>query len=173
MSQPEPPPPAGVFRCAPDQKFCYACGVPIHISAASCPSCGAAQSGGAPVPEFTSGPRLRLGEAPRPHGALIAGQVFCRGCGAPIHDRAPLCPHCGAPQAALRSLPEGQKSKLVAALLAFFLGGIGMHKFYLGEVGLGIVYLLFCWTFIPGLIALIEGIVYLASSDDAFARRYG
>lgn len=24
--------------------------------------------------------------------------VFCRGCGKEIHDTAPLCPHCGAPQ---------------------------------------------------------------------------
>lgn len=62
---------------------------------------------------------------------------------------------------------------MTAALLAFFLGGFGGHKFYLGQVGLGILYLVFCWTFIPGVVALIEGIVYLSSSDADFAAKYG
>ncbi len=43
-----------------------------------------------------------------------------------------------------------------AMLLAFFFGGIGAHKFYLGQTGLGIAYLLFFWTTIPGWIALVE-----------------
>ena len=41
------------------------------------------------------------------------------------------------------------KNKTVAILLAFFLGGIGVHKFYLGNAMLGVVYLLLCWTGIP------------------------
>lgn len=68
---------------------------------------------------------------------------------------------------------EPMKSKLVAGLLAIFLGGLGAHKFYLGKPIQGLLYLLFCWTFIPGFIAFVEGIVYLASSDDSFARKYG
>lgn len=67
----------------------------------------------------------------------------------------------------------GTKSRFVAALLAFFLGGIGIHKFYLGQTGWGIIYLLFCWTFIPMLIAPIEGILYLLSTERAFALKYG
>ena len=66
-----------------------------------------------------------------------------------------------------------ERSKLTAALLAIFLGGIGLHKFYLGQIGMGILYLLFCWTFIPAVIGLIEGIVLLSISDETFARRYG
>ena len=62
---------------------------------------------------------------------------------------------------------------MAAVLLAFFLGGIGAHKFYLGRVGQGILYLLFCWTFIPGIIALIEFIIYLCTSDEDFATKYG
>jgi TM2 domain-containing membrane protein YozV len=46
------------------------------------------------------------------------------------------------------------------------------HKFYLGQTGLGVVYLLFCWTFIPALIALIEGILFLTMSEQAFAQRH-
>ncbi|WP_180073870.1 MULTISPECIES: TM2 domain-containing protein [unclassified Acinetobacter] len=67
----------------------------------------------------------------------------------------------------------GQKIRIVAALLAFFLGGFGIHKFYLGRIGWGIVYLLFCWTFIPSIVAFIEFIVYLCTSDEDFARKYG
>jgi len=70
-------------------------------------------------------------------------------------------------------MAQGEKNKVVAALLAFFLGGIGVHKFYLGQTGMGIAYLLFCWTGIPALIALIEGILYLVKSDDEFAALYG
>ena len=64
------------------------------------------------------------------------------------------------------------KSRTVAVLLALFLGGIGAHKFYLGKVGTGLLYLLFCWTFIPGLIALFEAIRWLCMSNENFAGRY-
>jgi TM2 domain-containing membrane protein YozV len=45
-----------------------------------------------------------------------------------------------------------EKNKLVAALLAIFLGGIGAHKFYLQKTGMGILYLVFFWTGIPPLL---------------------
>ena len=60
------------------------------------------------------------------------------------------------------------RSKVAAALLALFLGGLGIHKFYLDQVGMGIVYLLFSWTLIPAFIAFIEGIVILCQSDHDF-----
>ena len=49
-----------------------------------------------------------------------------------------------------------KKSAVVALLLAIFLGGIGGHKFYLGNLVLGILYLVFCWTGIPSVVALVE-----------------
>ncbi len=49
-----------------------------------------------------------------------------------------------------------KKNPTTAVLLALFLGGLGIHKFYLGQTGLGILYLIFCWTYIPSFIALIE-----------------
>lgn len=64
------------------------------------------------------------------------------------------------------------KNKIVAALLAFFLGGLGIHKFYLGENGMGILYLLFCWTFIPGVIAFFEFLGLILMSDQAFNAKY-
>jgi TM2 domain-containing membrane protein YozV len=64
------------------------------------------------------------------------------------------------------------RNRTVAALLAFFAGGFGIHKFYLGQNGWGILYLLFCWTFIPGIIAFFEFIGLLVMSDQAFDAQY-
>lgn len=64
------------------------------------------------------------------------------------------------------------KSRLVAAILAFFLGSFGVHKFYLGQPGKGVLYLLFCWTFIPGLLAFIQSIILLLMTDEAFDYQY-
>ena len=91
----------------------------------------------------------------------------CRGCGKPIHNTAPTCPHCGAPQRTGRRI----KGKTVAAVLAIFLGGLGVHRFYLGQWR-GLWYLLFCWTGIPGLVALIEGIVFLCSNGDKWDDKF-
>jgi len=49
-----------------------------------------------------------------------------------------------------------QKDRNVAFLLTFFFGGFGAHHFYLSKIGLGILYLSFCWTLIPFIIAFIE-----------------
>ena len=64
-------------------------------------------------------------------------------------------------------------NKLVAALLAIILGGFGIHKFYLHKPVQGILYILFCWTGLPSLIGLIEGIVYLCMSEVNFVWHYG
>ncbi len=64
------------------------------------------------------------------------------------------------------------KSKLTTVLLAFFLGGLGIHRFYLGQNGIGILYLVFCWTFIPSLIALIDFFVFLFMSEYRFNSKY-
>lgn len=64
------------------------------------------------------------------------------------------------------------KSKSTTVLLAFFLGGIGVHRFYLGQTGKGFVYLIFCWTLIPALIAFIDFIVFLSMSEFTFNAKY-
>ena len=124
----------------------------------------------------------------------------CPQCGAPLDPTAVECKFCGeklvtqqvaAQQAAQQPAyqqpvyqqPAAQpnngidpnwpvKSKVAAGILGIFLGGLGIHKFYLGRVGSGIVYLLFCWTYIPSIVGFIEGICYLCSSDDAFQRKF-
>jgi TM2 domain-containing membrane protein YozV len=76
---------------------------------------------------------------------------------------------------------SGDKNRIVAALLAFFLGGLGIHKFYLGRNGAGLtmllcsifgVILLFIPSLVMGLIAFIEFIIYLVISDEDFEERY-
>lgn len=64
------------------------------------------------------------------------------------------------------------KSKTVAALLAIFLGSFGAHRFYLRSYGWGILYLLFCWTLIPGLIGFVEGVRYLLMDNSEFTDEY-
>ncbi|MFZ3209507.1 MAG: NINE protein [Geobacteraceae bacterium] len=106
-----------------------------------------------------------------------ADEKFCHECGAVIKAKAEICPKCGVRQTSSGSsfgavAPNG-KSKLAAALFALFLGGLGGHKFYLGKPGQGILFILFCWTFIPALIGFIEGIIFLTMTDDAFIQKYG
>lgn len=77
------------------------------------------------------------------------------------------------PQAAYVPNPQYRDiSKIAAGILGILLGGIGVHKFYTGRIGLGIVYVLFCWTGIPAVIGLIEGIIYLTMDDIAFREKY-
>lgn len=93
--------------------------------------------------------------------------VPCKGCGKDLHISATSCPHCGAKT----GRGGGGKNKVVAAILAFFLGGFGVHRFYLGQWW-GIAYLLLCWTMIPGVIALIEAIVFLVTGQQKWDDRY-
>lgn len=65
-----------------------------------------------------------------------------------------------------------RRSKITAAILAIFLGGIGIHKFYLDKIFWGVVYILFVWTSIPILLGVIEGIMYLCMSDEQFQEKY-
>lgn len=72
------------------------------------------------------------------------------------------------------------KSKVVAGLLAIFLGTLGVHKFYLGYTQAGIIMLLvsllgaiiLVGPLAMGVIALIEGILYLTKSDQDFYQIY-
>ena len=73
-----------------------------------------------------------------------------------------------------------QKSKVVAGLLGIFLGSFGVHKFYLGYAQAGIIMLLVTLIgaivvvgpLAMGIIGLIEGIIYLTKSDQAFYETY-
>lgn len=65
------------------------------------------------------------------------------------------------------------RRRTIAGLLAICLGWLGIHKFYLGKWGLGFLYLIFFWTYIPAIVGLVEGIIYLCMSDAEFVAKYG
>ncbi len=67
---------------------------------------------------------------------------------------------------------KSSKNKILAIILAFFFGGFGIHKFYLGKPGWGLLYLLTFWTGIPYCVSLIESIMYLCTSDDDWNKKY-
>lgn len=98
-------------------------------------------------------------------------QMYCKVCGNVMHVSAVACPSCGAVVGSNTSGVDSGKSKIVAGILAIFLGGFGVHKFYLGRVLMGLLYLFFSWTFIPALIGLIEGIIYLCMDEGKFHER--
>ncbi|MBB6671300.1 TM2 domain-containing protein [Cohnella nanjingensis] len=64
------------------------------------------------------------------------------------------------------------KNKIAAGVFGIVLGGLGVHKFYLGRIKMGVLYLLFCWTGIPSIVGIIEGVLYLTMSDPEFNERY-
>ena len=104
-------------------------------------------------------------------------EKYCKSCGVLINKEAEICPKCGVRQHAAPTSKNSSKpikSKVAAGVLGILLGGFGIHKFYLGNIGLGIVYILFAWTFIPAIIGFIEGIIYLTYSgdDEAFTEKY-
>ncbi|TFI59103.1 TM2 domain-containing protein [Sphingomonas parva] len=71
---------------------------------------------------------------------------------------------------------HNDRNKLVAALLAFFIGVFGVHRFYLGRIGTGVLMLVLTCTLVGVLVtgpwALIDMIRYLIMSDREFAARY-
>lgn len=94
--------------------FCSACGKDLPNEATACPTCGA------PVPQAVAA-------APR--------KKFCRNCGAENDFSAGACTNCGAH---FVSMAVGGKDFLTALLLCIFLGFFGIHRFYTGNIGIGI-----------------------------------
>ncbi len=88
-----------------------------------------------------------------------SNMIFCRACGKQMHASATACPGCGALQT-----PAGATDKriLPAALLCFFLGVLGVHRFYVGKVGTGILQLVTLGGF--GLWTLIDFIMIVVGA---------
>jgi TM2 domain-containing membrane protein YozV len=93
---------------------------------------------------------------------LGANQQFCSSCGKIISNLALACPNCGAPTGRNPARENAsEKSRLVALLLCWFFGIIGVHRFYVGKIGTGLlqVVTLGCfgiWTLVD-LILIIVG----------------
>ena len=124
--------------------FCKNCGAEINENAVACMSCG-----------FKKG----------------TGVNFCANCGKEVNPGAAICVNCGAALQDAATQVGEQKSKLVAVLLAFFLGGFGIHDFYLGYNKYGVIKIVLtvCTGFGGGLWALIDFIRLLTGSIHADA----
>ena len=99
---------------------------------------------------------------------------FCSNCGKEVNENAVICVNCGC---SLEGKTNNQsvnvtinnngtgtspKSRLVAFLLCTFLGGLGVHRFYVGKVGTGILWLFTAGCF--GIGILVDWIVILCGS---------
>lgn len=114
------------------------------------------------------------------------GMNYCPNCGASTTEKQIVCVKCGIGlQTENKKTPikkrKKAKDKITAGLLALFLGTFGVHQFYLGNTGSGIWrivitvvgFLLFLiGPLVTGIFALIEGIKYLAMSDEDFDETY-
>lgn len=92
--------------------------------------------------------------------------MYCKNCGKEIAAGTNYCPICGASQGGTAA--AGGKSKIVAGLLGIFVGWAGVHRFYLGYIGIGITQIIVSIvTFgVGGLWGFIEGILLLAGAFD-------
>jgi len=57
-------------------------------------------------------------------------------------------------------------NKTLYCVLALLLGGIGVHKFYAGKIGTGLLFILFCWTYIPLILSFIDFCIGLSKKSD-------
>lgn len=111
--------------------------------------------------------------------------------GPPAAEGAPYTPPSASPIPAVspEAVAQGKEKKLVAGILGILLGCLGIHKFYLGYTNEGLIMLLVtvlgggvggaitCGllapvAFVPWVIGLVEGILYLTKSDEEFAATY-
>lgn len=64
------------------------------------------------------------------------------------------------------------KDRWTAIAFALFIGGLGIHRFYLRQAKLGLLYLLFCWSFIPAIIAWVDAVVWITKGEEFFDEKY-
>ena len=158
-------PPAPVVVSATDRK-CERCGYALGSFDRDCPQCENA----AKEPEIVdnSPGAVPYGQCPSCRNWIPLGGQFCVRCGGLMGSQiyAPNSPQAMQPY-------RPKKDKLTAGLLGMLVGSLGIHHFYLGNIGAGILSVLFCWTYIPALIGFIQGIIFLCMSDEEFQRRHG
>lgn len=108
---------------------------------------------------------------------------FCFACAAQIDARAEICPKCGVRQPAMAGMVNAVdaafgRSRLVASLLAIFVGTLGIHRFYLGQQRQGTYFIIAVFAtlgvgaIVTFIIGLIEGVQLLSMTDTEFQRRY-
>lgn len=142
------------------ENVCPQCGAPVSADSTTCQYCGAAIPKEQPAAPAAAAAAAAAPAAPQPQVVFV---------------QAPAQPQPVVQQVTQVVDPRLSwpvKSKVAAGILAMLLGGIGIHKFYLGQIGWGIVYLLFCWTGLPAIWSFIEGIIILCSKTENFELKY-
>lgn len=91
------------------------------------------------------------------------GKAYCNNCGETTDENAAICAKCGV---SLKNV--GSRSKMVAGLLGILLGGLGVHRFYLGYTGIGVIQILVTLVTcgVGSIWGLIEGILILVGNFD-------
>lgn len=92
---------------------------------------------------------------------------LCPKCATAMQPGRATCPKCFSSHKKFTA-----KNKITAGLLAFFIGGFGVHRFYLGQWW-GIFYLIFWFTLIPSLVSIIEAIVFWSTPDHRWQKKHG
>lgn len=98
----------------------------------------------------------------------------CPQCRSPISLDNALCEHCFAGQGleALAGMDPNWRSQRLAKRLSLWFGSFGVHKFYLGEPVRGSLYLLFCWTLVPTVLAIRDSMALARMAPVQFYRRW-
>lgn len=107
--------------------------------------------------------------AGRKKAADVMNAVMGRVAISPAEQTPGMPPRMGGDSVSNRG-----KKRVLSGVLALILGGVGVHKFYLGNWGIGLVYLASCFL-APGLaavIGLIESIRFFTMGDVAFNEKY-
>ena len=94
--------------------------------------------------------------------------MFCKKCGKEITDNAEFCANCGEPTKEKPTSTitlEGENSIVrkgwFLAIICFFFGGLGIHRFMVGKIGTGVLWLL--TGGLLGIGALVDFIMILCS----------
>lgn len=128
-----------------------------------------------------------------------SGTTYCHNCKAETSENAIVCMKCGvglqdeskpSKNSSFSNHNNVESKRVAAGILALTLGGIGIHKFYLGYNSAGIMHIILALVITPiitaitlgfgafimfpiiFIIPLIEGIKYLTSTDESFINTY-
>jgi len=103
-------------------------------------------------------------------------EMYCSSCAAVIKKEAEICPKCGVRQKAAPNFSGNMEGTdwLTTLLLCLFLGFFGIHRFYSGSTGIGVVQLLtgggcLIWTLIDFIMILTGS--YKDGNGKPLARR--